>query len=329
MDYRVLGSSGLLVSPVCLGTMTFGTPVGEAEAVRLVHAAIDLGINFIDTANIYEGYSRFLGSPGGVAEEILGKALRGRRDQVVLVSKVGAPNGPGPQDRGLSATHILRELERSLRRLQTDTLDLYLLHWPDRMTPLETTVGTMEQAVRQGKIRYWGTSNHAAWQICEFLWLADRRSLPAPVASQIPLSLLRREFQHDLEFCKGHGIGVMAYQCLQGGMLAGKYRRGQAPPAGSRAADRPDWVWPRDDAAFGRVEKVEAMAQQAGIPMAQYAVAWTLAQPGMTAAVIGASNQRQVEEAVQAAGARLPPEHFGRLDEVCPQSWKPPDPVRG
>src|SRR3954453_1390700 len=154
MQYRRLGSSGLLGSPICLGTMTFGSPVPGAEAVRLVHAAIDLGINFIDTANVYEGYRRFLGSPGGVAEEILGKALRQHRTRVVLATKVGAPIGPGPQDRGLSAVHILREVDNSLRRLQTDTIDLYVLHWPDKEVPPETTLAALDQAVRQGKVRY-------------------------------------------------------------------------------------------------------------------------------------------------------------------------------
>ena len=130
MQLRPLGSSGLAVSPVCLGTMTFGTPVSETESIRLIHAAIDLGINFIDTANVYEGYRRFLGSAGGLAEEIVGKALRDRRDKMIVATKVGAPLGPGPQDRGLSALHILREVDQSLRRLQTDVIDLYIIHWP-------------------------------------------------------------------------------------------------------------------------------------------------------------------------------------------------------
>jgi L-glyceraldehyde 3-phosphate reductase len=135
MNYRVLGSSGLLVSPICLGTMTFGEPVPEAEAIKLVHGAVDFGINFIDTANVYEGYNRFLGSPGGTAEDIVGKAIQGRRSKVVVATKVGAPVGPGPQDRGLSASHILRELDSSLKRLQTDYIDLYIIHWPDKHVP--------------------------------------------------------------------------------------------------------------------------------------------------------------------------------------------------
>src|SRR5262245_47305850 len=140
MQLRTLGSSGLLVSPICLGTMTFGTPVGAADAVRLTHAALDLGINFIDTANVHEGYARYLGSAGGVAEEIVGKALSDRRDRAILATKVCAPVGPGPQERGLSAVHILRELDRSLKRLRTDVIDLYIIHWPDKHVPLETTL---------------------------------------------------------------------------------------------------------------------------------------------------------------------------------------------
>ena len=166
--------------------MTFGEPVGEADAVKLVHATLDLGVNFIDTANVYEGYARFLGSPGGVAEEIVGKALRDRRDRAILATKVCAPVGPGPQDRGLSATHVLRELDRSLQRLQTDVIDLYIIHWPDRHTPLETTMAALDQAVRQGKVRCIGASNHSAAQLCEMLWIADKRGWARPVSSFHP-----------------------------------------------------------------------------------------------------------------------------------------------
>jgi aryl-alcohol dehydrogenase-like predicted oxidoreductase len=217
LKLRRLGASGLLVSPVCLGTMTFGTPVPEKGSIELVHAAIDLGINFVDTANVYEGYRRYLGSPGGVAEEIVGKALRDRRDKVVLATKVGAPLGPGPQDRGLSASHILREVNRSLRRLQTDYIDLYIIHWPDRHVPPETTLAAIDQCVRQGKVRYFGASNHSAWQLCELRWLAERHGWPLVVSSQIPFSLLRREFQYDLTFCEQYDVGVTPYQILQGG----------------------------------------------------------------------------------------------------------------
>ena len=329
MQYRTLGSSGLLVSPICLGTMTFGTPVNEADAIRFVHSAIDLGINFIDTANVYEGYARYLGSPGGVAEEIVGKALRDRRDKMILATKVAAPVGPGPQDRGLSAVHILRELDRSLRRLQTDYIDLYIIHWPDKHVPLETTLATIDTAVRQGKLRHFGASNHSAWQLCEMLWIAERQSGPRLVSSQIPFSLLRREFQNDLPFCTKHRIGVTPYQALQGGLLTGKYRRGQPLPADSRAAEKPDWMWKQDDALFDRLERIESLAGQIGVPVSQYALAWTLAQLAMSSLVVGVKRIEQLQDAVAAASVAIPPEHFSELDAICPPPWRQPDPVRG
>jgi len=329
MQLRPLGSSGLIVSPVCLGTMTFGSPVSEADSIRLVHAAIDMGINFIDTANVYEGYRRFLGSPGGVAEEIVGKALRDRRDKAVLATKVGAPVGPGPQDRGLSAVHIIREVDRSLARLQTDTIDLYVIHWPDKETPLEQTMKAIETAQRQGKIRCFGASNHSAWQMCEMLWLADRYGWPRVVSSQIPFSLLRREFHHDLAFCRKHEVGVTPYQSLQGGLLTGKYRRGQQPPAGSRAAEKPDWIWKTDDLLFNRLEGIEALAREAGVSMTHYALAWTLAQPAMSSLIVGVKRKEQLQDAVAAAQVQIPPAHFAKLDALSPPPWQQPDPLRG
>lgn len=329
MQLRPLGSSGLLVSPICLGTMTFGTPVGADEAIRLTHAAIDLGINFIDTANVYEGYARYLGSSGGVAEEIVGKAIRDRRDRVILATKVCAPVGPGPQDRGLSAVHILRELDRSLKRLQTDVIDLYIIHWPDREVPLEVTLRALDTAVQQGKIRCFGASNHPAWQLCEMLWLADRHHLPRVISSQIPFSMLRREFQHELPFCQQHGIGVTPYQSLQGGLLTGKYRRGQPPPADSRAAEKPDWVWKQDDALYDRLEAIGGLAAEAGVPVPQYALAWTLAQPAMSSLIVGVKRLEQIQEAVAAAGVVIPPEQLPMLDAICPPPWRQPDPIRG
>ena len=329
MQYRNLGTSGLLVSPICLGTMTFGAPVAEADAIRLTHAAIDLGINFIDTANVYEGYARFIGSAGGVAEEIVGKALLGRRDKAIVATKVCAPVGPGPQDRGLSATHILREVDRSLRRLQTDYIDLYIIHWPDREVPPETTLAAIEQTVRSGKVRSFGISNHSAWQMCEFHWLADRNGWPKAVSSQIPFSLLRREFQYDLDFCRKHGIGVTPYQALQGGLLTGKYRRGQPPPSDSRAAEKPDWIWKLDDPLFDKLEAAESLARELGVPMSQYALAWTLTQPAITSPIVGVKRLDQIQDAVAAAAVQIPVEHLKQLDLTCPPPWRQPDPIRG
>lgn len=328
MQFRPLGSSGLLVSPVCLGTMPFGTPVGEEDAIRLVHGAIDLGISFIDTANIYEGYRRVLGSAGGVAEEITGRALRGKRDRVVLATKVGSPNGPGPNDKGLSATTILREVDHSLRRLQTDFIDLYIIHWPDRETPLEVTLSAIDIAVQAGKVRYFGVSNHAAWQICEFLWIADRRNQARVVSSQIPFSLLRREYQPDLEFCRKHAVGVTPYQSLQGGLLTGKYLRGMAPAQGSRAAEKPEWIWKTDAALFDKLEAIETVAQKANLSMTRLALAWTLAQPAVASVIVGVKTMAQIQEAVAAGGDTIDAGTLKHLDQICPPPWVLANPIR-
>lgn len=329
MESRVLGASGLLVSPICLGTMTFGEPVAEPEAIKLVHGALDLGINFVDTANVYEGYARYLGSPGGTAEAIVGNALADRRDKAILATKVCAPVGPGPQDRGLSASHILREVDRSLKRLKTDYIDLYIIHWPDKFVPLETTLAAMDQAVRQGKVRCFGASNHNAAQLCELLWLAEKSGGPRVVSSQIPFSLLRREFQQDLEFCERHSIGVTPYQPLQGGLLTGKYTRGEAPPSDSRAAEKPQWMWEFGDELFDKLEKIDALAAEIDVPPAQYALAWALTQPAMSSLVVGVKSLAQIQDAVNAVNVEIPAEHLRQLDEVCPPPWRQPDPIRG
>ena len=329
MKLRRLGASGLLVSPICLGTMTFGTPVPDDAAIKLIDAALDLGINFIDTANVYEGYNRYLGSPGGVAEEIVGKAVHQRRDKVVLATKVGAPVGPGPQDRGLSASHILREVDHSLRRLQTDYIDLYIFHWPDKHVPPETSLAAMDLCIRQGKVRCFGVSNHAAWQQCELLWLAERHGQARIVSSQIPFSLLRRELQQELAFCEKYDIGVTPYQALQGGLLTGKYRRGGAAPAGSRAAEKPEWMWQMQPALFDQLEAIESLAKESGISMTQLSLAWALGQPAISSLIVGVTRIEQLHEAIAAADVILPNDHLQKLDAVCPPPWRQPDPVRG
>lgn len=306
--------------------MTFGSPVGKADSIRLVHGAIEKGINFVDTANVYEGYDRVMGSPGGVAEEILREALKGRRDEVVLATKVGAPNGSGPQQRGATASTVLLELDRSLKRLGTDYIDLYHVHWPDPKTPLETTLSAMETALRQGKIRAFGVSNHFAWQLCELLWTADRRNWPKVVASQIPFSMLRRDYQNDLAFCDRHDIGVTPWQALQGGLLTGKYRRGQAAPEGSRLAEQPRWIMTPDDAIYGQLEASEALAAEAGLSFSQYALAWTLCQPAMSSAIVGVKSMEQVEDAVKGATAKLSAEILEKQDEITPPPPSNPPP---
>lgn len=302
--------------------MTFGSPVEKADAIRLVHGATDLGINFIDTANVYEGYKRVMGSAGGVAEEILGEAIADRRDDVVIATKVGAPNGAGPHDVGLTATTIHRELDRSLKRLKTDYIDLYIVHWPDASTPLETVLNAMETAVRQGKIRAFGMSNHYAWQMCEMLWTADKRNWPKTVSSQIPFSMLKRDFQHDLDFCVKHDIAVTPYQALQGGLLTGKYKRGQAIPQGSRMEENPNWIMTPDDVMYDQLEATEALAGESGLSFSQYATAWTLSQPAMASVIVGVKTLAQIEDAVKGASATLSPEVLDKQDTITPPPAK-------
>lgn len=307
MQYRELGRSGMTVSAVCLGTMTFGTPVGEAEAIELTRWAIDQGITFIDTANIYEGYSRYLGSAGGAAEAILGKALEGRRDRVVLVTKVGNPVGPGPGDKGLSRAHVLRELDRSLARLRTDRVDVYYLHKPDPDTPIEETLAAFNEAIDAGKARAYGISNYDAAQIGLILKTCDERGLRRPLVCQPPYSLLRREIEQDLlPLCRREGLAVTPYQVLQSGLLTGKYRPGQPPPAGSRKAEKSDWMWEMNDDLFRRLAQFEADAKAAGMPPTQYAIAWALSQPGIASVVVGVKSKAQLAEAIR-AGAGVAP----------------------
>ena len=287
------------VSPICLGTMTFGDPVEHHDAIRIVHWALDHGINFIDTADMYEGYSRRAGSPGGVAETILGEALKDRRERAIITTKVG--NAVGNRDyqgQGLSRTHILHQIDASLSRLQTDYVDFYEFHRPDPETPLEESLAVMVELIAAGKVRQWGVSNFSGQQIKEIVRLCDRRDWPRPVISQPPLSWLKRNEQTDsLPVCREFNIAVTPYQPLQGGLLTGKYRRGQSRPVASRAAES-EWLDPPDGALFDQLEQFESEAQQAGLKPPQYAVRWLLDQPGITAIVVGSKRIEQLQAVI-------------------------------
>ena len=243
MQLRAIANTDLKVSPLCLGTMTFGTPVGEKDAIDIVHWALDHGLNFIDTANVYEGYTRCIGSAGGVAEGILGRALAGRRELAVLATKVGMKIGPGEDDEGLSPPHILRECDRSLKRLATDWIDLYYMHKPDDKTPIAESIEAFAKLVQAGKVRHWGMSNFNADQVRQVLQTCDGGGWPRPVVHQPPYSLLNRAIEQDLlPLCREEEIAVVPYQVLQGGLLTGKYADPAAPPEGSRGAEKPEWI---------------------------------------------------------------------------------------
>lgn len=302
MKLRLIPRTKLRVSPICLGTMTFGSPVGEADAIKLVHQSIDRGVNFIDTANMYEGYNRFIGSPGKVAESILGKALKDRRKEVVIATKVGWKVGTAPEDEFTSAAAIRKQLDLSLQRLGMDYVDLYYLHRPDPVNPMVETLGALAEAMRAGKILHYAVSNYSVEQFTELLAVADKNGLPRPVGHQPPLSLLKPERATDLlVLCEKEQIAVFPYQVLQSGLLTGKYRRGQALPPDSRKAEKDAWVQTLDDPLFDRLEAIEREAKQAGRTMTQHAIQWSLRQPAVASAIIGVKRIEQLDEAIAAA----------------------------
>ena len=309
MEYTSLGSCGLQVSRACLGTMTFGDQADEAESVRMVNRALDAGINFFDTANAYNA---------GEAERILGKALAGKRDEVVVATKAFNPMGPGPNDRGLSARHLVRALEDSLRRLQMDHVDLYQLHQPDYTTPLEETLAAMDRLVQSGKVRYVGASNYAAWQLCQAMWLCDKRSW-APVVSVQPMyNLLARGIEQELlPFCREFGLGVMVYNPLAGGLLTGKHRKDSPPAANTRFALKDMYrgrYW--HERLFDAVEQLRTVADKAGLSLVELSLRWLRSQEDVTCVILGASSTKQLAENLGACQGGLPEVVLKRCDEI-------------
>lgn len=304
MKRNTIAKTDLEVSPICLGTMTFGTPVAEAQAIALTHWAIDNGVNFIDTANMYEGYARTAGSPGGVAEEILGKALQHRGQQVILATKLGNKIGPAPEDEGTSPAAIHKQLDKSLARLRRDYVDIYYLHRPDEAVPLVDILDAMSKAIEAGKIRYYGISNYSAQQTAELLRVADENSLPRPVIHQPGYSLLNRNVEQDLlPLCVQEQIAAAPYQVLQGGLLTGKYRAGQTAPADSRQAEKPGWgAMPEtiDRDIFVQLENIEAEARTQGRSLLEHTIKTTLAAPAVVSLTLGVKKTEQLEELIAA-----------------------------
>ena len=300
IDKRRIPQTDLSVSTLCLGTMTFGTPVGQADAIKLTHWAVDHGINFIDTANMYEGYARHIGSAGGVAEGILGEALKDRRDHVVLATKVGMKVGEASEDEGTSPAAIRKQLDKSLNRLSTDFVDICYLHKPDPDTPMADILAALDEAISSGKIRYYGVSNYSAEQLIELLDVADRNGLPRPVIHQPAYSLLKRDIEEDLlPLCEKEGLAVAPYQVLQGGLLTGRYKRGQEPPADSRKAEKPGWVWDLTDDLFDQLEQLEEEAEARGMSLVEHAILSVLDKPAVVSAVMGAKRVDQMEHLVR------------------------------
>jgi aryl-alcohol dehydrogenase-like predicted oxidoreductase len=309
MDYRRVGRSGLKVSEICLGTMTFGHGADEAEAGRIVDACLDAGVNFFDTANTYNA---------GVSETMLGNILRGRRREAVIASKVFNPTGSGPNDSGHSRLHIMQAVEDSLRRLQTDYIDLYYAHHVDAQTPLEEMLRAFDDLVRQGKVRYIGVSNYEAWRLMEALWISNSNNLARFDCYQPQYSLVVRDVEQEVvPACELKGLGVVVWSPLAGGYLAGKYKPGDRRAAGSRSEE--GWAFPMRDFAVNHEETLRVLldvSAELGRGAVQVALRWVLDQRFITSAIVGARNAGQVTESLRVAGWRLPEAARERLDKV-------------
>ena len=337
MENRPLGQTGVEVSAFCLGTMMFGAwgNTDVDDCVRIIDTALDAGVNFVDTADVYGE---------GSSEEIVAKALKGRRDDVVLATKVHGEMGPGPNDQGLSRLWIMREVEASLRRLGTDHIDLYQTHRPRPGTHLEETLGALSDLVHQGKVRYLGCSTMPASTIVESHWVAERRGLERFVCEQPPYSIFARHIERDvLPVCQRYGMGVIAWSPLAGGWLTGKYRRDQEPPPGSRmdrwrpgthaVAARFDVSLPENQRKLDAIEDLSAVADKAGLSLTHMANAFVLAHPAVTSAIIGPRTMDHLEDLLAGADARLDADTLDAIDAIVPpgvvlnevdRGWTPP-----
>ena len=308
MQYSRLGATGLKVSRLCLGCMSFGSGfswmVPEVQSFQVLRHALDLGINFFDTADVYSD---------GESEQILGRALRHfgvKREDVVIATKVYQPTGPGPNDRGLSRKHILHSIDASLARLGLDYVDLYQIHRFDLGTPIDETLDALDSLVRAGKVRYLGASTMAAWQFAKMLHRADQRGLARFVSMQNNYSLLYREEEREMiPLCRDEGVGLIPYSPIGGGLLAGSRRTGTVRSQTPMARDR--FRRPADEAV---IDAVAAVAARHAVAPAQVAIAWLLAQPGLTAPIVGATRPAQLDDHAAAVGMTLSAQDIAQLE---------------
>lgn len=313
IQYRRLGCSGLHVSVYGLGTNAFGGRADEATSTALIHHALDRGVNLIDTSN------RSPATPGVrmLSETIIGTALKGRRDAAIIATKVGKRTGEGPNDANCSRGHIMREVERSLRRLQTDYIDLYQIHWFDPTTPLEETLRALDDLVRAGKVRYAGCSNYAAWQLCKALWVSDRNGWVRYDAVQPEYSPADRRIERELiPLCLDEGVGVLAYYPLAGGVLTGKYRSDTDPPHDSRAKTQPGFAARLTARTLALAEEIRRLAAETECTVGQLTLAWVMNRPGITSALVGATTVAQQEENLAAVDLTAPPDAMRRITEM-------------
>jgi len=311
MEYRSLGRTGVKVSPLCLGCMNFGWGTEEAESIQIIDRAIDAGINFLDTADVYGQ---------GASETITGKAIKNKRDAVVLATKVHGKMGEEPNDQGNSRLHIMRGCEDSLRRLGVDHIDLYQIHRPQSGIPIDETLRAMDDLVKQGKVRYIGTSTFAAWQLLESLWQSEKWGLNRFVCDQPPYNLLDRRIERELlPMAQTYGFGIIPWSPLAGGFLTGKYKRQEQSPQGSRYENGkfrngdpvPETVW-------DVVEGVEQIAREKACAMDALALSWCLSNPVVTSPIIGPRTMEQLEDNLKALEVTVTDEDRKRFDELIP-----------
>lgn len=307
MDYRTLGRTGMKVSPYCLGAMMFGAQGNpdHDESIAIIHRALDAGINFIDSADVYSQ---------GESEEIVGKALKGRRDEVVLASKVSGPMGDDPNQQGGSRRWLVTEVENSLRRLQTDHLDLFQLHRPDPCTDVEETLSAMSDLVHSGKVRVVGTSSFPASDIVEAQWTAERRGLVRFRTEQPPYSILNRGIEREvLPVCQRYGMGVLVWSPLAQGMLTGRYRKGHDTDSKRASAG---FQHLHDERRLDAVEQLIPLAQEAGVSMTHLAMAFAIAHPAVTSALIGPRTMEHLEDTLAGLETTLSDDVLDRIDEI-------------
>lgn len=317
MEYRNLGRAGLKVSEICLGTMTFGNGADQAEASRMVDTALGAGVNFFDTANSYVG---------GTSETMLGEALRGKRHEAVIASKVFNPMGHRPNDSGMSRLHIKQQIEGVLKRLQTDYVDLFFIHHVDHQTPLEEMLRAFDDLVREGKVLYTACSNFEAWRLMEALWLSDSKGWERFACYQPQYSLVVRDIDEEIvPVLTLKGLGCVAWSPLGSGYLTGKYSPGSLKVQGSRSAE--GWGFQSRFFAPNHAEILQTLldtAKEIGRTPAQAALRWVMDQPFMTSAIVGARNAEQLKETLQAGGWRLPEAALEKLNRVSAQPHKYP-----
>jgi aryl-alcohol dehydrogenase-like predicted oxidoreductase len=315
MEYRALGRTGVSVSPLCLGAMMFGAwgNTDHDESIRIIHRALDAGINFVDTADVY---SR------GESEEIVGKALAGRRDTVVLATKVHGRMGDDPNQYGNSRRWILQEVDNSLRRLRTDWIDLYQIHRPEPDTDIDETLGALTDLVRAGKIRYFGSSTFPAHEIVEAQWVAQRRGRERFVCEQPPYSILVRGIERDvLPVCARYGMGVLSWSPLAGGWLSGRYRKGEEPPQSTRAQRIPkrfDLSLPENQRKLEVADRLAQLADEAELSLVHLAIAFVLRHPAISSAIIGPRTMEQLESQLGAAEVSLSDDLLDAIDDLVP-----------